>query len=486
MNTDILLVGGDGDLALRKLYPSLYYLTLNGCMPPNTKIFGMARSQREHDDFVALVHKWLIENTGSLYDEVVWNKFAPCLHYVQGDSTDPESLRSIKDQYFTEESSLIVYLAVPPSIFGKICTALEAADMSGENTRIVVEKPLGNSKETFLAIDAEFSRVFKENQIFRIDHYLGKESVQNLLALRFANDIFEPLWNQRNIDHIQITVSETVGVGNRWDFYEETGAIRDMVQNHLLQVLCLVCMEPPASLDADCVRTEKLKILKCLKPIDASNVKESTVRGQYKAGVIGIEQVPGYLEEEESKGRASDVETYVAIKAEIENFRWSGTPIYLRTGKRLDKRHGEIVITFKQNKTRLFRDQLTDNCANQLVIHLQPDEGIRIRMKNKKAGLDARVPLIDRTMDLSFCETAKAKKHDAYSRLLFDVIRNDQTLFVSEPEVEAAWDWIDTMRAAWESEEHHTVGYEAGSTGPKESDDFMAKDGRVWHNGRSF
>lgn len=484
MNTDILLVGGDGDLALRKLYPSLYYLTLNGCMPPNTKIFGMARSQHEHDEFIALVKKWLIENTGALYDEVVWDKFAPCLQFIQGDSTDPESLKRIKNEHFTDGASLIVYLAVPPSIFGKICTALEAADMSGENTRIVVEKPLGNSKETFLAIDEEFSRVFKESQIFRIDHYLGKESVQNLLALRFANDIFEPLWNHRNIDHIQITVSETVGCGNRWDFYEETGAIRDMVQNHLLQVLCLVCMEPPASLDADCVRAEKLKILKCLKPIDSSNVKESTVRGQYSAGVVGVEQVPGYLEEEESQGRASDVETYVAIKAEIENFRWSGTPIYLRTGKRLDKRHGEIVITFKQNKTRLFRDQLTDNCANQLVIHLQPDEGIRIRMKNKKAGLDARVPLVDRTMDLSFCETAKAKKHDAYSRLLFDVIRNDQTLFVSNPEVEAAWTWIDTMREAWASEEHKTVGYEAGSVGPKASDEFMAKDGRTWHNGR--
>jgi glucose-6-phosphate 1-dehydrogenase len=403
---------------------------------------------------------------------------------VQGDSTNPESLTRIKQAHFTEGASLIVYLAVPPSIFGKICTSLETAGLSGENTRIVVEKPLGNSRETFLAIDREFRRVFNENQIFRIDHYLGKESVQNLLALRFANDIFEPIWTHRLIDHIQITVSETVGCGNRWDFYEETGAIRDMVQNHLLQVLCLVCMEPPATLDAESVRTEKLKILKCLKPIDASNVKESMVRGQYRAGVVGVEKVPGYLEEDESLGRPSDVETYIALKVEIENFRWSGTPIYLRTGKRLDKRLGEIVINFKQNHSRLFKDQLTENCANQLVIYLQPDEGIRVRLKNKKAGLDARVPLIDRTLDLSFCETAKAKRHDAYSRLLFDVIRNDQTLFVSEPEVEAAWKWVDTMRAAWMSEEHKTVGYEAGSDGPKESDEFMARDGRCWHKGR--
>ncbi len=483
MNTDILLVGGDGDLALRKLYPSLYYLVLNGCMPENTNIFGMARSHREHEAFVALVKEWLINNTGKLYDEAMWEKFAPCLNYVQGDSTKPEDLTRIRDNHFTAGANLIVYLAVPPSIFGKICTSLETAGMTGDSTRIVVEKPLGNSKETFLAIDNEFSRVFKESQIFRIDHYLGKESVQNLLALRFANDIFEPMWNHRYIDHIQITVSETVGCGNRWDFYEETGAIRDMVQNHLLQVLCLLCMEPPASLDADCVRAEKLKILKCLKPITEHNAKEKTVRGQYRAGTIDGETVPGYLEEEEALGRPSDVDTYVAIKAEIENFRWSGTPIYLRTGKRLDKRHGEIVVTFKQNSSRLFKDQITGGCANQLVIHLQPDEGIRIRMKNKKAGLDARLPLIDRTLDLSFCEIAMAKKHDAYSRLLFDVIRNDQTLFVSQAEVESAWGWIDTMRDAWQKAEHHVEGYAAGSHGPAKADEFMSRDDRAWHNG---
>lgn len=482
MNTDILLIGGDGDLALRKLYPSLYYLVLNGCMPENTNIFGMARSHREREDFIAMVKDWLIQNTGKLYDEAMWEKFAPCLNFVQGDSTKVEDLQRIRDQNFAKDGHLIVYLAVPPSIFGKICTALDNAGMAGEKTRIVVEKPLGNSKETFLVIDNEFSRVFSEKQIFRIDHYLGKESVQNLLALRFANDIFEPLWNHRHIDHIQITVSESVGCGNRWDFYEETGAIRDMVQNHLLQVLCLLCMEPPASLDADCVRAEKLKILKCLKPIDESNAKTNTVRGQYRGGTIESQPVPGYLEEEEALGRPSDVDTYVAVKAEIENFRWSGTPIYLRTGKRLDKRHGEIVVTFKQNSSRLFKGQLTDGCANQLVIHLQPDEGIRIRMMNKKAGLDARVPLIDRTLDLSFCEYAMGKKHDAYSRLLFDVIRNDQTLFVSEPEVEAAWGWIDTMRAAWAATSHNVVGYESGTHGPAESDEFMARDGRSWHN----
>lgn len=481
MNTDILIVGGDGDLALRKLYPAFYYLTLNGCMPENTRIFGMARKPNEQQAFLAKVNEWLQENTGELYDEAIWNDFSKCLTFVQGDSTDPEDLKRIKDEYFSDDSDLIVYLAVPPLIFGKICTALEGCGLARPSTRLVVEKPLGDSKESFQAINDELSRVFTERQLFRIDHYLGKETVQNLLALRFANDIFEPIWNAKHIDHIQISVTETVGCGNRWDFYDQTGATRDMIQNHLLQVLTLLCMEPPASLDADSVRTEKLKILNCLKPITDDDVKKNTVRGQYRKGKMAGKDVPGYLEEE-AGGRESDTETFVAIKAEINNWRWSGTPIYIRTGKRLNRRHSEIVIQFKQNRTKLFEDQLTQNCANQLIIHLQPDEGIYLRVKNKKAGLDARLPLEDRSMDLSFADNAKGKKHDAYTRVLFDVIRNDQTLFVSASEVEAAWEWVDQIFASWKSKSQKVVGYESGSsTGPVEAIELMARDGRRWN-----
>lgn len=480
MNTDILIVGGDGDLALRKLYPAFYYLTLNGCMPENTRIFGMARSHNEQDAFLAKVKEWLKENTGSLYDDVIWAEFSQRLTFVQGDSTKAEDLERIKNTHFGDDRDLIVYLAVPPLIFGKICTALEKCGLAKPTTRLVVEKPLGDSKESFMAINNELSRVFSEKQLYRIDHYLGKESVQNLLALRFANDIFEPIWNSKHIDHIQISVTETVGCGNRWDFYDQTGAMRDMIQNHLLQVLCLVCMEPPINLDADSVRTEKLKILSCLKPMSDQDIENNTVRGQYRKGTVGGKSVPGYLEEEEG-GRTSFTETFVALKAEINNWRWSGTPIYIRTGKRLDRRHSEIVIQFRQNRTNLFADQLTQNCANQLIIHLQPDEGIYLRVKNKKAGLDARVPLEDRSMDLSFADNAKGKKHDAYTRVLFDVIRNDQTLFVSEAEVEAAWDWVDRIINGWKNKNKKPVGYESGTSGPVEAIEMLARDGRRWN-----
>lgn len=479
MKTDILIVGGDGDLALRKLYPALYYLILNKCMPDDGHIYGMARTPIEQSEFLKKINYWLRENTGSLYDEKSWEAFSKKLMFVQGDSTKVEDLQRVKETYLDDGRDLIVYMAVPPRIFGKICTALDQVGLAKPSTRLVVEKPLGDSKESFQEINAELNRVFTEKQLFRIDHYLGKESVQNLLALRFANDIFEPIWNSKHIDHIQITVTETVGCGNRWAFYDETGAMRDMVQNHLLQVLCLVCMEPPASLDADSVRTEKLKIVRCLKPINAAEIAQNTVRGQYCAGKSDGQEVPGYLEEEEG-GRESDTETFVAIKAEIMNWRWSGTPIYIRTGKRLSKRHSEIVIQFKQTQTQLFSTQLTQDCANQLIIQLQPDEGIYLRVKNKKAGLDARLPLEDRSMDLSFADNAKAKKHDAYTRVLFDVIRNDQTLFVSAEEVEAAWDWVDRIINGWKNSNKKPVGYESGSNGPVEAIELMARDNRRW------
>lgn len=477
MKTDILIIGGDGDLALRKLYPALFYLSLNGYMPEGTKVYGMARTANDQDAFIAKVHDWLKENTGKHYNEEIWLKLSETITFVQGDSTKPEDIQRIKDQYFSDDRDLIVYLAVPPLIFGKICQALEVCGLAKPSTRVVVEKPLGDSKESFLSIDKELDRGFS---VFRIDHYLGKESVQNLLALRFANDIFEPIWNSKHIDHIQISVFETVGCGNRWDFYDQTGATRDMVQNHLMQVLCLLCMEPPSNLDAEAVRHEKLKILKCLKPMSKGEIEANTVRGQYRKGTIAGEQVPGYLEEEEG-GRESSTETFIALKAEINNWRWSGTPIFLRTGKRLNRRHSEIVVQFKQTKTNLFADQLTQKCANQMIINLQPDEGIYMRVKNKRAGLDARVPLEDRSMDLSFADNARAKKHDAYTRVLFDVIRNDQTLFVSSEEIEAAWEWVDNILKGWKDMNIQPVGYESGSTGPVEAIELMARDGRRWN-----
>lgn len=485
MKTDILIVGGDGDLALRKLYPSLYYLELNNCMPEGTRIIGTARTQQSQEDFLAKVEKWLKENVKKgLFDEQKWKSFSEKLVFAQGDATNAESLKAIDKMYLSDDAPLVVYLAIPPMIFGKVCSALEQCGLAKETTRLVVEKPLGDSEESFLAINAELSRVFPEKQLFRIDHYLGKETVQNLIALRFANDIFEPLWNSHHIDHIQITVSEEVGVGNRWDFYNQTGATRDMVQNHLLQVLCLSCMEAPAQLDADSVRTEKLKVLKSLKIIDAQEVQKNTVRGQYTRGEKNGDTMLGYLEEESDKYEIdpnSQTETFVAIKAEIQNWRWSGVPIYLRTGKRLASRHSEIVVQFKQTKHNIFKENHENHAANRMIIRLQPDEGIRLRVMNKVAGLDAGIPLESGCLNMFFGEKGQQQKHDAYSRLIFDVLRNDQTLFVSADEVQAAWKWVDQIFKGWDETGMKVQNYAAGSLGPNGANVMLARDGNEWH-----
>lgn len=486
MNTDLLIVGGDGDLALRKLYPSLYYLELNQCMPENTRIIGMARTANERTAFLAKVKEWLQNNIAeSLYSDDLWEKFSARIQVAQGDATSPESLAKVKEEFLSPDNQLVVYLAIPPSIFGAVCNSLEKCDLAIPTTRLVVEKPLGHDRESFMAINDELARTFKEEQLFRIDHYLGKETVQNLIALRFANDIFEPLWNSKYIDHVEISVSESVGVGNRWSFYDQTGATRDMVQNHLLQVLCLLAMEPPATLNAESVRTEKLKVLNCLKPITTENVRDYTVRGQYARGIVDGKEVPGYLEEESDKYEIdpnSQTETFVAIQAEILNWRWSGVPIYLRTGKRLQSRHSEIVVQFKQSRHQIFNQNHTEHKANRLVIRLQPDEGIRLRIMNKVAGLEPGVPLESGCLDVRFGEGSKVKKHDAYSRLLFDVLRNDQTLFVSAAEVEAAWKWVDQIFAGWKETGMRAESYMAGSFGPAGADVMMARGGREWHN----
>ena len=485
MNTDILIVGGDGDLALRKLYPSLYYLELNECMPPNTRIIGTARTEQTQEQFLTKVHEWLKENIAAdLYSKEKWDTFSKKISFARGDATDPDSLELVKDNYLGKDNTLVVYLAIPPMIFGKVCQALDKCGLAGPSTRLVVEKPLGDSRESFLAINKELADTFPEEQLFRIDHYLGKETVQNLLALRFANDIFEPLWNSKYIDHIQLTVTETVGVGNRWSFYDQTGTTRDMVQNHLLQVLCLMAMEPPAALNADSVRTEKLKVLNCLKPILPDDVLNDTVRGQYTRGVVDGDTVPGYCEEESDKYKIdpnSQTETYVAVKMEIQNWRWSGVPIYLRTGKRLNKRHSEIVIQFKQNNHNIFDQEHASHSANKLIIQLQPDTGIRMRIMNKVPGLEAGIPLHDGYLDLNFGQQP-VKKHDAYSRLLFDVLRNDQTLFVSAAEVEAAWKWVDQIFASWKSIDQKVEYYEAGSDGPDRARSSMESCGKQWHS----
>ncbi len=487
MSTDLFIVGGDGDLALRKLYPSLYYLEINDCMPDSMRIIGTARTGQSREEFQAKIKKWLVQSVDEkLYSEEKWLSFANKIYFAQGDATKPDDLEKIGQEFFNEDNVLVVYLAIPPKIFGHVCRSLDACGLVKENSRLIVEKPLGDSRESFLEINEELSRVFTEKQLFRIDHYLGKESVQNLLALRFANDFFEPLWNNKYIDSVQITVTETVGVGNRWAFYDQTGATRDMVQNHLLQVLCLMAMEPPAMLDADSVRAEKLKVLKSLKPITNEDVFDRTVRGQYVRGTVAGEEVPGYLEEESDKYEIdpnSQTETYVAIESEIENWRWSGVPIYLRTGKRLNKKHSEIVVYFKQSHHNIFAKSKGERCPNKLIIQLQPDSGISLHLNSKVQGLDAGIPLKDGFLNLDLDDHSEPMKHDAYSRLFFDVFRNDQTLFVSADEVEAAWEWVDQIFTSWKETGQKCENYEAGTEGPDRAHRLVNSCGQKWYDG---
>ena len=370
------------------------------------------------------------------------------------------------------------YLAVGPDLFAEICAQIGRRGLVTPSTRVVIEKPVGKDLASAEAVNKAVGAVFSEEQVFRIDHYLGKETVQNLMVLRFGNVLYEPLWNSAHVDHVQISVGETIGVGTRGGYYDTSGALRDMVQNHMLQLLCLVAMEPPDSFDANAVRDEKLKMLKALKPITGDTADIVTVRGQYRAGAANGGAVPGYLEE---IGKAqSRTETFVALKAEISNWRWAGVPFYLRTGKRLPARMSEIVVAFKPIPHSIFPKDAGVIEANRLVLRLQPDEGVKqwIMIKDPgPGGMRVRhVPL-----DMSFAAAFDARSPDAYERLLLDVVRGNQTLFMRRDEVEAAWRWIDPIREAWEHSGSAPKPYVAGSWGPSAAIALIERDGRTWH-----
>jgi glucose-6-phosphate 1-dehydrogenase len=386
---DFLIIGGDGDLALRKLYPALYSLWVGGCLPEDIRIFALARRKLSQDEFLQLVRSWFDSSkSAAQFSQKVWDEFTAKLKYCSQDATSGEGLGELHKEHFLDpQRDLVVYLATPPQFFAPICGALVSAGLVRPNTLIVVEKPLGNNRESFLEINDQLTRIFDEEQVYRIDHYLGKETVQNLLALRFANNFLEPLWNNKYVDNVQITVAESIGVSGRWDFYDEAGAMRDMVQNHLLQLLCLAAMEPPAHLKADDVRNEKLKVLSCLRPMDEQMVRDNTVIGQYTAGAVDGEAVPGYADEE-GASPGSETETFVALKTYIDNWRWAGVPFYLRSGKRLQNRYSEIVVEFKQVAHSIFGARLPAGTPNRMIIRLQPDETISLELMNKVGGLD--------------------------------------------------------------------------------------------------
>ena len=476
MKIEILIVGGDGDLAIRKLYPALFALDEAGYLQAEISITSMSR---HGDNRTALLEKIKSKiRTYENFSEAVWEHFARRIQQLHGDVIKAESLTAFKNSLDLDKARLIVYLATPPKIFGPACRALERVGLATANTQIVVEKPLGGSRESFLQVNHEMVNVFKETQIYRIDHYLGKEAVQNLLAIRFANVLFAAIWNNHYIDHVQITVAETVGVEDRHEFYEETGTLRDMVQNHLLQVLCLIAMEPPVNRSADMIRNEKLKVLKSLQAISLNDIRQFTVRGQYIAGSLNGELVPGYLDEL-GKNKDSLTETYVAIKAHINNWRWSGVPFYLRTGKRMPRRTSEIHIQFKPLQHNIFSDLGLAHAANQLVIRLQPDEGMHLHFLNKHSGLGDQ-PMEELQLNLSVPESRKKHSFDAYARLLLEILKENQALFVSASEVEASWQWVDQIIHHWESAQLKPQPYAAGTQGPAQAIALMARDGREW------
>ncbi|MDT8429620.1 MAG: glucose-6-phosphate dehydrogenase [Pseudomonadales bacterium] len=482
MICDFLIIGGDGDLAFRKLYPALYHLDLDHCLPDCLRIICVARHPHSDTEFCAKIKHLLAEQLGKTnIDTTSWKRFSQRLSYHALDATNEAELSLLSRTVLADTSrDLITYLATPPLIFAPICQSLWAVGLARDNMRLVIEKPLGSNRDSFLAINDSLTKTFQEHQIYRIDHYLGKETVQNLLTLRFANALFEPLWSNNYIDHVQITAAESIGAGGRWPFYDEAGALRDMVQNHLLQLLCLLAMEPPSSLDARAVHDEKLKVLHSLGAISGREVAEKTVRGQYIAGTIATESVPSYLQEEDAKG-SSDTETFVAIKASINNWRWAGVPFYLRTGKRLQRRFCEIVVQFKKLPHALFPDQANQDTANKLLIRLQPEEGIRLYLLNKVPGLDENFPLENVSLDLSLSDTFTNRRvPEAYERLLLDVMRANSSLFMRADQVEAAWQWVDAIAAGWKKHKQKPLPYMAGSMGPSDSIALIARDGRRW------
>ncbi|AWI56035.1 glucose-6-phosphate dehydrogenase [Sinorhizobium fredii] len=478
---DYVVFGGTGDLAERKLLPALYHRQIEGQFSEPTRIIGASRAALTDEEYRQFASDALKEHLKpGEFDEAEVETFTSRLHYVSVDAKSEQGwddLKKILDE--GKDRTRAFYLAVGPAIFGDISEKIRDHKLITKNTRIVVEKPIGRDLASATELNDTIGKVFREEQIFRIDHYLGKETVQNLMALRFANALYEPLWNSAHIDHVQITVAESVGLENRAGYYDKAGALRDMVQNHILQLVCFVAMEAPTSMDAEAVRDEKLKVLRALKPITAANVEQVTVRGQYRAGASAGGPVKGYLEELE--GGVSNTETFVAIKAEISNWRWAGVPFYIRTGKRMAGRMSEIVITFKQIPHSIFDNSAGRISANQLMIRLQPNEGVKQSLMIKDPG-PGGMRLRNVPLDMSFAEAFGVRNADAYERLLLDVIRNNQTLFVRRDEVEAAWQWVDPILKAWETAGQQVQGYTAGTWGPSQAIALIERDGRTWND----
>ncbi len=471
----LVLLGGAGDLALRMLLPSLYFLEVDRLLPHDLRIVGVARADHTPESYKALVREQLGKR--ATVEEAAWNRLAARLDYVAVDITKEEDTKRLADR-IGPHGTMVIFFSLSPSLYGAACVALQAAGLTGPTTRLVLEKPIGRDLESSRKTNAAVGAIVDESQIFRIDHYLGKETVQNLTALRFANVLFEPLWDRNTIDHVQITIAETEKVGDRWPYYDEYGALRDMVQNHMLQLLCLVAMEAPSGFDADAVRDEKVKVLRSLRPFTRESVAHDTVRGQYVAGVVEGSARVGYVDE---VGKPTKTETFVAMKVAIDNWRWDGVPFFLRTGKNLPDRRTQIVVQFKPLPHNIFGAATSgDLCSNRLVIDLQPDENIILTVMNKRPGLSEEgMRLQSLPLSLSFSQSG-GRRRIAYEKLFLDVFRGDSTLFVRRDEVEAAWKFIDDVSAAWADANIEPAHYAAGTWGPQSAQGLISPGGRSW------
>ena len=462
---DLVIFGGTGDLARRMVIPSVYKRFLAGQIPDGMRLIGAARSELDDDGFRQMIREAFDEFAPHV-DRSRLDEFLERTSYVAIDAKGDAGWAALKGMVRDEVISAF-YFSVAPSLFADLAKRLESHGILDQSSRVIVEKPFGRDLASAKALNAQLREVFAESQIYRIDHYLGKETVQNLMAVRFGNVLFEPLFNSHYVDHIQITVAETLGVGGRGAYYDKSGAMRDMVQNHLMQLVCLIAMEPPATFDADAVRDEKLKVIRALQPVAPHHV----VRGQYEAG----EGTASYREEAEND--ASRTESFIALKTSIDNWRWAGTPIYMRTGKRLKAKASEIAVFFKKPPHQIFGGE--DLHQNVLSIRLQPNEGITMDVTIKEPG-PGGMRLTTVPLDMTFAEAVPGEVPQAYERLIMDVIRGNQTLFMRGDEVEAAWAWTDPIIEGWEKRGDVPKPYEPGRAGPEDARDMLTRDGRKW------
>jgi len=473
---DMIIFGGMGDLAMRKLLPALYMAHMHGNLPAATRIISTGRQEFDRTAYLAHVQEHSRSFIAAAnFNEKTWDGFLALLEYVRLDVQAAPDFSALA-QASHAGAQRVFYLSTSPSLFTTICDKLAASGLVDSNARVVLEKPLGNDLASAIEINEAVGKHFAESQIYRIDHYLGKETVQNLMVLRFGNSILEPLWRAPNISSVQITVAEEVGVGSRAGFYDGTGAMRDMVQNHLLQLLCIVAMEPPTSLSPDAVRDEKLKVIRSLRRFGLADIARDTVRGQYSHGASANQEVVGY-HEEKNVPADSKTETFVALRAHVDTWRWSKVPFYLRTGKRMARRSSKIVIEFANPPFPLFPDQ-PGGVANRLVIELQPEEAIKLQLMAKQPGSGMQMQQVALNLDLQ--SAFQQRRAEAYERLLIDVVRGRLTHFMRRDELEAAWAWADPIIEGWSTLGEKPHAYPAGSWGPAESSALLARDGFAW------